>query len=357
VGNPLEIDAMIDDRSRREAPAYYTYYTTLRCNLNCDMCYQRDQRKKATQELSFAEAVAMFERVENLERVNLIGGEVFVRRDALDLMEYLDAREVMTYVTTNGTLLDPGQVERLLALRHLLGVTVSLDALGNSQPSLRGHKSDPDAIMDVICRLARGTQVRINSVLLTENTQTIETFETLIPTIARAGVALLKVQLQIAHSPWVIEQTEEYVRAWMGGPVSCLYPRETHIWDAARLQSTIRHIRQVAAKYNLPVLIFPPELMHHLEAYAAETLWSHYHLQCEGAQRIPRMKLLPNGDAIFCEGLDIRLGNLREQTPNAIWTSHLLRAFYENFERVGGLPICGRCCRVVVGSRRTVPMR
>jgi MoaA/NifB/PqqE/SkfB family radical SAM enzyme len=348
---------MTDDRSRREAPAYYTYYTTLRCNLNCEMCYQRDQRKQVTQELSFQEAVAMFDRVTNLERVNLIGGEVFVRRDALDLMEYLDAREVITYVTTNGTLLDAKRIERLLALRYLLGVTVSLDALENSHPATRGHKSDPDTIMDVIRRLARGTEVRVNSVLLAENMGTIETFETLIQTIAKSGVALIKVQLQIAHSPWVIERTEEYVRSWMGGPVSCLYPRETRIWDAARLQSAIRHIQQAAAKHNLPVLIFPPELTHHMQAYAAETLWSHYRLQCEGAKRIPRMKLLPNGDAIFCEGLDIRLGSLREQTPNDIWTSPLLKAFYENFERVGGLPICGRCCRVIVGPRRAAPMR
>ena len=348
---------MTDNRSRREAPAYYTYYTTLRCNLNCEMCYQRDQRRRVGRELSLEEAVAMFDRVTNLERVNLIGGEVFVRGDALDLMEYLDAREVITYVTTNGTLLGADEIERLLALRYLLGVTVSLDALGNGHPATRGHKSDPDAIVDVIRRLARGTEVRVNSVLLAENTETTEAFETLIQTIARAGVALLKVQLQIAHSPWVIERTEEYVCSWMGGPVSCLYPRETRIWDATRLQSAIRRIRQAAAKHNLPVLIFPPELANHLQAYATETLWSHYRLQCEGVKRIPRMKLLPNGDAIFCEGLDIRLGNLREQTPTEIWTSPLTKAFYENFERVGGLPICGRCCRAIVGPRRAVPMR
>jgi MoaA/NifB/PqqE/SkfB family radical SAM enzyme len=158
---------MTDDRSCREAPAYYTYYTTLRCNLNCEMCYQRGQRKQVKQELSLEEAVAMFDRVKNIERVNLIGGEVFARRDALDLMEYLDMREVVTYVTTNGTLLDAGKIERLLALRFLLGVTVSLDALGNNRTAVHGHKSDPDAIMDVIRRLARGTEVRVNSVLKT----------------------------------------------------------------------------------------------------------------------------------------------------------------------------------------------
>jgi hypothetical protein len=177
----------------------------------------------------------------------------------------------------------------------------------------------------------------------------------LIQAVAGAGGALLKVQLQIAHSPWTIERTEEYVRSWMGGSVSCLYPRETRIWEVAGLRTAIRHIQETAVKHNLPVLIFPPELAHHLEAYAAETLWSQYRLHCEGANRIPRMKLLPNGDAIFCEGLDIRLGNLREQTPNEIWNSPLLKTFYENFEQEGGLPICGRCCRVIVGSRRAAP--
>ena len=315
---------MTSRRPRESAPAYYTYYVTLRCNMNCTMCYQRDQRKQAPEELSPPEAIAMLERIADLERVNLIGGEVFVRPDALDLMEYLDARGVITYVTTNGTLLDGGRIARLLALRHLLGVTVSLDGLGDSYRAVRGGRADASAILDVIRQLATATEVRVNSVLLAENATT---FEPLIQAIANAGASLLKVQLQIAHSPWVIERTEEYARAWMGGPVRCLYPRETRIWDAGALRDAIGHIRQVAQRCALPVLIFPTELVDYLDEYAAETLWSHYRLGCEGARRIPRMKVLPNGDAFFCEGLDITLGNLCRQTPGEIWNSPRLGTF------------------------------
>jgi pyruvate-formate lyase-activating enzyme len=344
---------MTGRRLLNNTPSYYTYYMTFRCNLKCTMCYQRDQRKQTVPELSLPQAIAMLEGTAKLERVNLIGGEVFVRPDVLDLMEYLDARGVVTYVTTNGSLLDDDKIARLLSLRHLLGVTVSLTALGDRYRAICGGRVDSAAILDTIRQLARGTQVRVNSVLLAEDATA---FAPLIQAIGRARASLLKVQLQITHSPWVIEQTEEYASTWMGRPVTCLYPRETRIWDARMLEAALHHVQQAGRQCGLPVLIFPSELTHYLDEYAAETLWMHYHLGCEGARRLPRIKVLPNGDAVFCEGLDITLGNLCEQTPDEIWNSPELSTFYDEFSRAGGLPICGRCCRVVVGPRRVVPM-
>jgi len=338
--------------SGETAPPYYTYYMTFRCNLHCAMCYQRAQRRQLAGELSLKEATGMFDKITHLERVNLIGGEVFVRPDALDLLEYFDGRGVITYVTTNGTLLDEAKIERLLALRRLLGVTVSLDALGDTYRSIRRGRSGAGRILEVIRRLAGRTEVRVNSVLLAENA---EQFGPLVEAVAEAGASMLKVQLQIAHSPWVVDCTEQCVQEWMGFPVPCLYPREIKIWDVGLLRTAIQDIRQAADGCGLHVRIFPGELLHHLDEYAAETLWRNWRLDCEGFTHIPRLKVFPDGEVIFCEGLGLSLGNLQKQPVDQIWNSPALRTFRRHFERAGGLPICGRCCRVVVGSKRAVP--
>ena len=341
---------MLKDSACEMVPSYYTYYTTFRCNLHCAACYQKTQRKQLMEELSLKEATEMFERVKSLTRVNLIGGEVFIRQDTLDLLEYFDERGVITYVTTNGTLLNEEKIERLFALQHLLGVTISLDALGDSYKSIRRKGPSSDRILGIIRKLAEHIEVRVNSVLLTEN---IDQFEPLVEAITKAGAVMLKVQLQIAHSPLVADCTERSVREWMRFPVSCLYPRENVVWEPKVLKTAIRQIRHIAKSYGLRLMIFPEELAHHLNDYATEMVWRNYWLYCEGFSRISRKKVFPNGDIMFCEGLGLSLGNLRQQSPEEIWHSPILKTFRKHFEHAGGLPICGRCCRVIVGSKRT----
>jgi sulfatase maturation enzyme AslB (radical SAM superfamily) len=337
----------------KQIPDYYTFYMTFRCNLACRMCYQDSLRRQAPRELKLQEIIAMFDRIKDLSRVNLIGGEVFVRPDILPLLEYFDSRAVQTYITSNGTLLDSQTIDRLLRLRRLLGVTVSLDALDEAYRALRGTGTDPAAVLNHIKELAQGTEVRVNSVLLQEN---LHGFAALIPALSQAGVSLLKVQLQIAHSPWVTARSAAYCTSWLGQPVSCLYGSERISWDPAVLERAIRTIRDLGRQYRLPVLISPPELTGFLEEYSRETLWMNRQLRCEGEKQIPRLKILPHGDAIFCEGLNLILGNLREHTPGEILNSPVLRTFLDHFNRLGGLPICQRCCRVVVGPKRGKPL-
>lgn len=337
------------DRGCIGPPAYYTWYATLRCNMACPMCFQRSLRPGPAGDLTYDEARGMFDRVGALERINLIGGEVFVRNDACALLEYFDGRGVVTYVTTNGALLDRERLARLAALQRLLGVTVSMDAVGDDYSAIRGTRTRGARVLEIIDALCRFTTVRVNTVLVEENRGRLTP---LIRTLAEAGVSQLKLQLRIAHSAAVVGATERMMRAWFDQPIRCLYPAEQRRWAPEALRRELDGARDAAERFGLPVRVFPEALEQHLGGYADESLWARRRLTCEGFGRIPRLKVMPNGDVILCEGLGFTLGNLRERSPEDLWASARRAAFEREVEAAGGLPICGRCCRVVVGPRR-----
>jgi MoaA/NifB/PqqE/SkfB family radical SAM enzyme len=332
-------------------PAYYTYYTIMRCNMACPRCYQRSVGQGREAELSFNEAAAMFDRVRSIERVNLIGGEVFIRRDFCDLLDYFDGRGVMTSVTTNSVLINDADLTCLASLDHLLGITVSLDALSPVYNAIRGTRTTSDRVLDVIRSLLSITAVGVNAVLLPEN---VRQFEHLIETLTDIGVCHLKAQLLIAHSPAVVEATERMMNTWFDNPIRCMYPRALYRPPLRELQLRIQRIRAHCQQNDLALRVFPEELTNHLGDYAEEKLWHRHYLTCESFERIPRVKVLPNGDVIGCEGLGYVYGNLRDHTPEEIWASERRRVFEARLEQAGDLPICGRCCRVVVGPAREV---
>ncbi|MCA9072307.1 MAG: radical SAM protein [Planctomycetaceae bacterium] len=334
-------------------PSYYTFYLTFRCHLKCPMCYQRELRTSRMDELSFPEIVETFDRIAHLSRVNLLGGEIFVRPDAMDVLEYFDQRGVTTTITTSAGLLTDQIVQRLSAMNHLLSINVSADGVGETYRRIRVGHSDSDCVFHWIRQLSEFVDVRVNSVLLSEN---LDEFEPLIEAVAASGAASLKVQLQIAHAPAVVDRSLADVRTWLGGEVKSLYPKEEKCWQVEDLKTALCRIRQYADRYRVRLELSPRELAGFLEDYASETLWQTHRLNCEGFTRVPRIKVFPNGDVVLCEELNVVFGNLRHQTPEDIWQSSRVRQFRSGLKEHGGLPICGRCCRVVVGEKRFVPL-
>ena len=334
-----------------KAPSYYTYYVTFRCNLKCPMCYQRPLQDRAYRELSAAEAIALFDRIDSLERVNLIGGEIFVRKDIWEILQYFDNRGVKTYITTHGMLLDADRIERLLIMQHLLGISVSLDGLDETFQDIRGKTADSTKVLDVVRALSPHMEVRVNSVLQPMN---IHSFETLIDSISAAGAKMLKLAFYINHPQRVVNKTEELMKAWHGKPISCLYPVSEPIYQLEDLQQTVNAVQQYCQQRGLRLQNYPDAILPFLKEWVDETLWQQYQLDCEMFNAIPRMKVMPNGDVILCEGLDLILGNLLEKTPDEIWNSPAKTRFRQQLKTHGGLPICQHCPKIVIGARRPV---
>jgi len=147
-----------------------TWEITLRCNLKCAHCLS-DAGDAAPNELSTLQCQRLIDQLTAIRvfQVNIGGGEPFIRKDFLDLLEYAHENGLVTCVSTNGMRIDDGLAQRLSRFR-MLYLQVSLDgATADVNDPIRGEGTY-DRIMEAVACLARHkVPFSINTVLTRTN--------------------------------------------------------------------------------------------------------------------------------------------------------------------------------------------
>lgn len=112
-------------RAAREArwahlrPTTAQLYVENRCHLSCAHCYETSATHPAPGQLSFDEWVRVFDELAALGVLYLTftGGEIFLRRDVIDLVAEARKRRFAVTLFTSGTLLDEAKADRIRELR------------------------------------------------------------------------------------------------------------------------------------------------------------------------------------------------------------------------------------------------
>jgi len=113
---------------------------TTACNLACEFCYGRGMDDAKMTASAFRE---LLDRFQGLRFLHLQGeGEPLLARDFFEMAAEADARKILTLTTTNGTLFNKGNIERILDT----GIACLLVSLESPRPAefekLRGFKLD-----------------------------------------------------------------------------------------------------------------------------------------------------------------------------------------------------------------------
>ena len=117
--------------SRAHIPISVLFEVTHRCNLGCEHCYLSEgpvgRPRPTREELSLEEIRRILDQLAEAGTMflTLSGGEVFLRRDALEIVAHARSRGLSVTVFTTGTLLTPEAATRLADL-HPLSVEVSI---------------------------------------------------------------------------------------------------------------------------------------------------------------------------------------------------------------------------------------
>ena len=145
---------------------------TSRCNLRCVMCKYWQTENEVT--LTSARWREVFAELVDLgcRKLHFSGGEVFLRRDFLDLVEAARARGLKVNMTTNGTLIDRAHARRLADL-GVNSVSISLDApTAGAHDRIRGQRHAFKRSVKTIRRLRAASErlrIRINFVVMRGN--------------------------------------------------------------------------------------------------------------------------------------------------------------------------------------------
>src|SRR5574337_1005942 len=124
-------DRLVRRASRAHVPLSVLFEVTHRCNLGCEHCYLTEgpvgRPKPIQEELSLEEVRRILDELAEAGTLflTLSGGEVFMRRDFLEIMAHTRSRGFSVTVFTTGTLLTLETATELAAF-HPLSVEVSI---------------------------------------------------------------------------------------------------------------------------------------------------------------------------------------------------------------------------------------
>src|SRR5689334_15604052 len=127
-------------------PAGIVYEATMRCNLHCEFCYVGDLLNiegEWRQELPLDVLRRAFPDAAGVQ-VSFTGGEIFMRKDILDVMDvFREKGYECGYLTSNGTIITDERAEALADLARagfLKHISVSIDGPGELHDKARGVK-------------------------------------------------------------------------------------------------------------------------------------------------------------------------------------------------------------------------
>lgn len=130
-------------------PKTVTLTLTSKCNLRCIMC---DHWKlKNQEELDIGEIKYLIDQIKDwgIVEIELSGGEPFVRKDIWEIIKYASFKNLKMNITTNGTLLNKKNLERLFAYK-VNRLQISLDGIGDTQDRIRGVKGTYEKIIRTV---------------------------------------------------------------------------------------------------------------------------------------------------------------------------------------------------------------
>lgn len=139
----------------KRTPIAVAWLITGRCNLNCDYCKWKHERR--TEELDTAAVKDMIDQMQRagVRLVSFTGGEPLVRSDIGQIIRHVKGHGLVCKLNTNGILVE----SRLDDLRPLDLLQISVDGPPGVQDRLRGEGTSDRAARAI--ELARGAGIRV----------------------------------------------------------------------------------------------------------------------------------------------------------------------------------------------------
>ena len=334
------------------APPTWHYYfeVTRRCNLRCKMCQYIDwletvpTRIQAEGELTTEEWLKVIDQTGRFSFITFTGGEVFVRKDFMQIFEYACARRRVHFIS-NATMLTDERAKRCveLAPRRLGGVGfnfagVSLDGTQEVHDIIRAQRGAYDKSIRGIKAIAkyraesgkRGPLIHINTVIQEANLDCLPDM----PQVAKdAGANVLN----------LLTETRVHDIPELGrvdpGTLSRGDFRQPRI-ERKRLEDSLRKTLDGAARLGIevrmPRMPFEEVINHYdqgydLRKFDCRSIWSTLIVGAKGG--------------VYPCWIQ-KIGNVRENTLKELRNNEIARRFRQR-RRDSGFAVCRGCCEIL----------
>src|SRR5829696_2317677 len=198
-------------------PLGAVYEATMRCNLHCEFCYVGDflnLEGEWRQELTLDALNKAFPQQDGLQ-ISLTGGEIFMRKDILSVMElFRDKGYACGYLTTNGTIITPERAEALADLAaagFLKHISVSIDGPQERHDVARGLKGTFERTTAGLRRLQEAARRKHAPLRVSINTtvahESLEALDQMVDVAEELGVDAIGMNHLMFSTPEEVAET------------------------------------------------------------------------------------------------------------------------------------------------------
>jgi MoaA/NifB/PqqE/SkfB family radical SAM enzyme len=356
-----------DGRAGR-LPAGVVYEATMRCNLECEFCYVGDLLNvegEWRQELSIDVLARAFPDCAGLQ-VSLTGGEIFMRKDILDVMNLFRAKGYTCgYLTTNGTIITEERAEALADLAErgfLKHISVSIDGPGALHDAARGVQGTFERTAAGLRRLQEAARRHHAPLRVSINTtvthQTIEALDQMVDVAEELGVDAIGLNHLMFSTPEEVAETVRLVGASDASLISTFVTPDPGL-VVARVKA---QVSALAAKCRARRIRFD------MRPKVTPALMDSYYTpgaKLNGRCLYPFLnaRVSSIGKMYFCPFIRVEVGDLATQSLEEVWTGERYVSLRKRLIEHGIFPVCRRCCKVelaaapAAGAFETVPAR
>lgn len=347
------IEGFLADKDGRAGrlPSGVVYEATMRCNLHCEFCYVGtllNIEGEWREELPLDVLRRAFPDQEGLQ-VSLTGGEIFMRKDILGVMDvFREKGYVCGYLTTNGTIINE---ERAAALADLASkgflkhISVSIDGPGEMHDKARGVKGTFERTAAGLRRLQAAAAERHAPLRVSVNTtvahETLDALTEMVDVASDLGVDAIGLNHLMFSTPEEVEETVRLIGTGDASVISTFVTRDPGL-DPARVARQVNALgtrcRERGIRFDMRPKVKPPIVEPYYTPGTA----------LEGRCLYPFLyaRVSFSGKAYFCPFIRVEVGDLTTQSLEEVWTGEPYVALRKRLVENGIFPVCRRCCKV-----------
>jgi len=339
-----------DGRAGR-LPTGVVYEATMRCNLHCEFCYVGtllNIEGEWRQELPLETLRRAFPDQDGLQ-VSLTGGEIFMRKDILGVMDvFREKGYVCGYLTTNGTIITEERADALAQLASagfLKHISVSIDGPNELHDKARGVEGTFVRTAAGLRRLQEAAARRHAPLRVSVNTtvahETLEALSSMVDVAAELGVDAIGLNHLMFSTAAEVDETVRLLGEGDASAISTFVTEDPGL-DPARVSVQVEALAARCRERGIRFDMRPKVKPALVEPYYTPGT------PLEGRCLYPFLyaRVSFSGKAYFCPFIRIEVGDLTEQTLEEVWTGEHYVSLRRRLVQNGIFPVCRRCCKV-----------
>jgi MoaA/NifB/PqqE/SkfB family radical SAM enzyme len=335
-------------------PIGLVYEATMRCNLHCEFCYVGDLLNiegEWREELTLDALRRAFP--EGQLQVNLTGGEVFMRKDILSVLDvFREKGYACGYLTTNGTIISDERADalaELARLKFLTHVSVSIDGPGELHDKARGVKGTFERTAAGLRRLqaaARRKHVPLRvSINTTVAEESLDTLDRMVDVAGELGVDAIGLNHLMFATPAERDETLRLIGETDPKVVSTFITSDPGV-TPARVREKVASLQKKCRERNV-LFDYRPKVHEPLiESYYTPGT------PLAGRCLYPflQARVSFSGKVFFCPFIRVEVGDLTTSTLEEVWNSERYVDMRRRLLDNGLFPVCRRCCKVELAA-------